>query len=537
MTPEPYQPAENVSDVAEVGADHHHVAATAAGPAAGQVVRLTATEITSAAERRGWMPASAGPRAMQLGTSLLMSEAPKFPDNDPGNGADLVIATRCQTGRELVVGDRGQILTPSAFRDSAVGTSTAGVVRARTVTSGGLKLPVEGIPALPADTDFVVTHSMVEMYTDGSPYQAARMAPRALLHRDRSADGDSSVWYPLLASFNVATVALSPDGSLAAAVEFRMNGGPHSPYAVVLVDSATGKSETVMELPGNVQYELGALTFSPDGRYLMISAPEPATTLVIDLLRRQLLQATESWEAAAFCPNGMYVVSRLSRGAVRVSHFDAATGRTSSKLEICEESDATDLYVSGLSVDLTGRRVAGITTIGVTPESRYTNGWSWRPIVLDPEGGWGELVLQTQMASGHDRDVLSVAWADPWRADSYPTLSPGFTEPEAITSDPGAASDTLNRWSEEWYNASQFVLFAAGGATGPTLPQVLPAILVLLAGVTRADPEAGRNLAIHLTGLFEAGAANGCQPSLLWREAPALAWRVASHEPVASVFP
>jgi hypothetical protein len=501
----------------------------------GQVVRLTATEITAATGRRAWLPASAGPRTAQLGTSLLMSESPRFEGNEPANGADLVMAARGQTGRELIIGDREQILTPAPFRDSAVGTSPAGVVRARTITSGGIRIPVVGIPQLPLDTDYIMTHSMHEMFTDGSPYQTARMAPRSLLHLDPPIGSDAKSWRPLHPSFRAGPVALSPDGSTAAVLEFRMSSGPHAACAIALVDTGTGDSKTVGDLPDHPNYDLGSLSFSPDSRYLMVTSPMPATTLIFDLTRDEMLQPDETWEAAAFCPGGMYVVARLTGAAVLISHFDAATGQLTPKMEIREQSEETALLLSGITTDLTGRRVAGITTIGVSPEFRYERGWGWRPIVLDLEDGWAELALKPMMTSGHERDVQSVAWADPWAGSAYPTLSDGFTK-QSIPTPSTLSADASLEISSGWYDASQFALFAAGGGAGPSLPQIIGAILVLLAGVTAEDPETGRELAEQLGGLFNAGAANASQPRALWLQGPSMAARVANGQSVSTVL-
>jgi YVTN family beta-propeller protein len=121
-------------------------------------------------------------------------------------------------------------------------------------------------------------------------------------------------------------ISLSPDGRLVAAASELANG-------VVVVDTGAGHASWTLQVPGkNPEHAV----FSPDGRWLYVSAEDGAQVDVIDVARRAVVASVPVGpfsNGVVVSPGGARVYVSSGRGA-RVDVVEVASRRVSASIPV-----------------------------------------------------------------------------------------------------------------------------------------------------------------------------------------------------------
>jgi hypothetical protein len=419
----------------------------------GHLPVLLASDAIGAFGTRMWV-GSRGPNGRRLNASLLMADAPKFPSNEYDDYVEDVIKTRRHSGRELIIDETEHVYSAQPYRDVGVWMSPAGAVLfARTFSSGCCGYPLDG--------DYAYAHDLTKIFTEGSDYREIPYLPRfqGVLGAGPEATFDAS---QIFTGFNVVKVALSPDERFAAIVEFRGNRGPGSAYVLWVVELRSGARRMLHQLPPDPTWEVGAVSFSPDGEFILVAThTSGGCVFLVRTTDGARLDPPIRAEGAAWRPYGneLVCVERVDASTLLLLILELGTGARRPIAHLVDDQPGATMNLGALVCDHTGRFLAGITLFGPSHEWRQREGWGHRPVVIDLEQPSWELATWWKGPYGTERDIISVAWTDP--VPSGPELLTSSLVP-ALPPDPWDPSARSAFFEEQHRDTSEILALLAG---------------------------------------------------------------------------
>lgn len=440
-------------------------------------VDLDAALATGVTTSRSWAtPRSA--LAARVGSPLVLVEQPRFIDNDPENGMTAVMVERGHSGRSLLITDHGRRVTDRAFVDEDVSYAANGtrlLARRHTATALGLR----------PGGDFIQAHDPMEPLREGSPWGAVALLPRTQPY----VGVQQSAARPKRAMFETTAVAVSPDGTRAAAVEFR--GG--SDRVLWAHDVPRGTWRTLTAEPETHYWAMADLAFSPDGEWLIVNGARPCLVRFTDGAVVSLDQEVigVALLAAGWWPSAPGTLLGIGRSdGDRASLYRVALGAgTAAPVASLRGTSGLETGLVGYApqVSADGRWLVLLAMVGLDPAQAARQGTGSRAFVVDLERFEAELVAPVFFGCGVERTVKAVRWVD------QPIPSGGFelaekllatTQPAVAEMDPNVRR---NRVRERHAGATQ-LLFDVVDHFGVNPWLVTEEIRRFSAGALEADP-------------------------------------------------
>jgi hypothetical protein len=438
-----------------------------------------------------------------VGSALALVEQPRFVENDPDNGMTAVIAERSYSGRSILVGAHGQPLTSWNFVDYDVAYAADGsVALARRHTAQSLGIPAGG--------DYVQAHDPFLPDEEGSPWSRVAFLPRPQPYVAVAGDKPR----PGRAMFQTSAVALTPDGSRAAFLEFRLAAPPDC--ALWEYDLSHRTWRWVTATPPGHHWQTASVAYSPDGSWLMVTSSPPCIVrahdgtvvpLDGDVLGVRLTDA--GWWPTR---PGHLVGTQAGRGhEVDLLDVDLASGGVRTLCTVRARSSNIALYVARPRVSADGRWLALLAPPGLDPVADAGRGSGCRAFVVDLDSFGCELVLPARFACGIERSFESIVWVDQAVSDvAFQPAAVLLARGRPAFGNPALRGSDVATFREQHARAAQ-LLFEAVDKFGVDAMLVTEEIRRFCAGALEADPSFAKALEGPRDWAFGRYVENGAQ--------------------------